>query len=119
MFKSNKSLIHTFYISGLFVLLMIPGMVMTSCQTSDVDPAPGQNNANNNPGNNTNNNSNNNTNTGGNNQSVGEMAPVFTLLSTYGDSVSLSDYKDRVIVLFFLGNNPRTHSLNISIFGVC
>jgi peroxiredoxin len=101
MFKF-KNLIHTF-VSALFVLSMIPGMVLTSCQTSDVDPVPAQNNANNNTGNNTNNNSNNNTNTGGNN-SVGEMAPGFTLLSTYGDSVSLSDYKDRVIVLFFLGN---------------
>jgi len=100
MFKLYKSFIHTF-VSELFVLIMIPGIVLFSCETSDVDPAPGQNNTNIIPGNNTNNNNN----TGGNNSSVGKMAPAFTLLSTYGDSISLSDYKDRVIVLFFLGNS--------------
>lgn len=36
---------------------------------------------------------------------VGSKAPDFTLSTTVGDQVHLFDYKDKVIVLYFFGNN--------------
>jgi len=36
---------------------------------------------------------------------VGDEAPDFTLRTPAGDSVKLSDFSDRIVVLFFLGYN--------------
>lgn len=89
-------------IADVFIFSIFIFSVFTSCQSSDIDPVSGQNNNNSNTSDNSGDTSGDDT--GNMDEDVGGIAPAFTLLSTYGDSVSLADYKGNVIVLFFLGN---------------
>ena len=47
---------------------------------------------------------------------VGTKAPSFSLLSIEGNRVHLFDYKDKVIVLFFFGNNCKECKAEIPVF---
>ena len=47
---------------------------------------------------------------------LGTKAPSFSLLSIDGNRVHLFDYKDKVIVLFFFGNNCKECKAEVPVF---
>lgn len=101
LLRSSKFLMRIF--TGFFVISAAFLLFLSSCQQSDVDPG-GSTTGNTNTGNNNTGNDNTGNNNSGNNTDDEKAAPDFTLESISGNQVKLSDYKNKVVVLFFLGN---------------
>ena len=104
---NNNQLLETRRVApGFLAIFAALLLTLGACQSSDNGPAPtgSQNMGNNNTGNNAGNNNTGNQNTGNSNSGDGKPAPDFSLQSINGNTVKLSNYKGKVVVLFFLGN---------------
>lgn len=89
MLSENSILSRIAASKRCIILFLLTLFMYVSCGSPDEDPIP-------------NNNQNNDQMT---DDEVGEAAPDFELMALDGSTIKLSDYENKVVVLFFLGNN--------------